>query len=122
MILPSGIRPPNPAELLGSKTMEALVEEWRREFDFVLFDTPPVAIVTDGVVLSPLMDAILLIVRINKTSRLALKESYSRLGMVSRKLIGIIVNDMDLAKQYYGYGYGSYRKYYTYYESKEESQ
>jgi len=51
-----------------------------------------------------------------------LKESYSRLGMVSRKLIGIIVNDMDLAKQYYGYGYGSYRKYYTYYESKEESQ
>ena len=102
--------------------MEALVEEWRREFDFVLFDTPPVAIVTDGVVLSPLMDAILLIVRINKTSRLALKESYSRLGMVSRKLIGIIVNDMDLAKQYYGYGYGSYRKYYTYYESKEESQ
>jgi capsular exopolysaccharide synthesis family protein len=122
MILPSGIRPPNPAELLGSKTMEALVEEWRREFDFVLFDTPPVAIVTDGVVLSPLMDAILLIVRINKTSRLALRESYSRLGMVSLNLKGVIVNDMDLAKQYYGYGYGSYRKYYTYYESKDEAQ
>ncbi|MGA3372927.1 MAG: polysaccharide biosynthesis tyrosine autokinase [Terracidiphilus sp.] len=122
MILPSGIRPPNPAELLGSQTMESLVEEWRREFDFVLFDTPPVAIVTDGVVLSPLMDAVLLIVRINKTSRLALRESYSRLQMVSRKLIGVIANDMDLAKQYYGYGYGSYRKYYTYYESREESQ
>jgi Mrp family chromosome partitioning ATPase len=68
------------------------------------------------------MDAVLLIVRINKTSRLALRESYSRLAMVSRKLIGVIVNDMDLAKQYYGYGYGSYRKYYTYYESKEEPQ
>jgi capsular exopolysaccharide synthesis family protein len=120
MILPSGIRPPNPAELLGSKTMEALVEEWRKEFDFVLFDTPPVAIVTDGVVLSPLMDAILLVVRMNKTSRLALRESCARLGMVSRKLTGVIVNDMDLAKQYYGYGYGSYRKYYTYYESKDE--
>jgi Mrp family chromosome partitioning ATPase len=100
--------------------MEALVEEWRKEFDFVLFDTPPVAIVTDGVVLSPLMDAILLVVRMNKTSRLALRESCARLGMVSRKLTGVIVNDMDLAKQYYGYGYGSYRKYYTYYESKDE--
>jgi capsular exopolysaccharide synthesis family protein len=122
MILPSGIRPPNPAELLGSETMKSLIEEWRRDFDFVLFDTPPVAIVTDGVVLSPLMDAVLLIVRINKTSRLALTESCSRLRMVSKKLIGVIVNDMDLAKQYYGYGYGSYRKYYTYYESKEESQ
>jgi capsular exopolysaccharide synthesis family protein len=119
MILPSGIRPPNPAELLGSTTMEALVKEWRGEFDFILFDTPPVAIVTDGVVLSPLMDAVLLIARMNKTSRLALKESYSRLSLVSRKLLGVIVNDMDLAKQYYGYGYGSYRKYYTYYESKE---
>ncbi|MGD0829512.1 MAG: polysaccharide biosynthesis tyrosine autokinase [Terracidiphilus sp.] len=120
MILPSGIRPPNPAELLGSTTMEALVKEWRNEFDFILFDTPPVAIVTDGVVLSPLMDAVLLIARMNKTSRLALKESYSRLSLVSQKLLGVIVNDMDLAKQYYGYGYGSYRKYYTYYESKEE--
>jgi len=99
--------------------MEALVKEWRGEFDFILFDTPPVAIVTDGVVLSPLMDAVLLIARMNKTSRLALKESYSRLSLVSRKLLGVIVNDMDLAKQYYGYGYGSYRKYYTYYESKE---
>ena len=122
IILPAGIRPPNPAELLGSKAMATLLEEWRQEFDFVLFDTPPVAIVTDAVVLSPLMDAVLLIVRMNKTSRFPLKESCSRLDMVSRKLTGIVVNDVDLAKQYYGYGYGSYQKYYSYYDSKEESQ
>jgi Mrp family chromosome partitioning ATPase len=102
--------------------MATLLEEWRQEFDFVLFDTPPVAIVTDAVVLSPLMDAVLLIVRMNKTSRFPLKESCSRLDMVSRKLTGIVVNDVDLAKQYYGYGYGSYQKYYSYYDSKEESQ
>jgi capsular exopolysaccharide synthesis family protein len=122
IVLPAGIRPPNPAELLGSKAMQSLLEEWRQEFDFVLFDTPPVAIVTDAVVLSPLMDAILMIVRMNKTSRFPLKESCYRLNMVSRKLTGIIVNDVDLAKQYYGYGYGSYQKYYSYYGSKKESQ
>lgn len=114
-VMPSGIRPPNPAELLGSRSMEQLITEWRNEFDFVLLDTPPVAIVTDAVVLSSLVDAILFIVRMNKTSRFSLKTSLSRLEMVSQKLAGVVVNDVDLARQYYGYGYGSYQKYYSYF-------
>ncbi|HEY1256165.1 MAG TPA: polysaccharide biosynthesis tyrosine autokinase, partial [Terracidiphilus sp.] len=58
-LLPSGVCPPNPAELLGSREMGGLIEQWRKEFDFILLDTPPADIVTDAVVLSPLMDAIL---------------------------------------------------------------
>jgi capsular exopolysaccharide synthesis family protein len=121
-ILPSGIRPPNPAELLGSKTMGNLIEEWRKEFDFVVVDTPPVVVVTDAVALSPLMDAVFVVVRINQTPRFALREGCSRLSAVSRKLTGIVVNDVDIAKQYYGYGYGNHRKYYSYYVSNDESQ
>ncbi|MDR3774419.1 MAG: polysaccharide biosynthesis tyrosine autokinase [Terracidiphilus sp.] len=117
MLISAGVRPPNPAELLGSKEMESMIDEWRKEFDFVLIDTPPAAIVTDAIVLSPFADAILLIVRINKTTRFALRQAYSRLAMVSEKVTGVIMNDVEVARQYYGYG--SYQKYYSYYHTKD---
>jgi len=53
----------------------------------------------------------------NKTTRFALRQAYSRLEMVSQKFMGVILNDVDVARQYYGYG--TYSKYYSYYQSKK---
>jgi Mrp family chromosome partitioning ATPase len=111
LILPAGNSPSNPAELLGSKAMEVLLRDWRQEFDFVLFDTPPVVPVTDAVVLSPKMDAVLLVVRMDRTDRPSMEESCLRLDRAAHRITGLIANDVDFAQQYPGTaGKHSYQK------------
>jgi succinoglycan biosynthesis transport protein ExoP len=112
-VLQSGLRPPNPAELLGSSQMAAMIEELRAKFDHIVIDTAPAAIVTDPIVLSRLADVVLIIARVNRTTRFALKETIRSLSRISGRVAGIVLNDDDVAKRYYGYG--SYKRYYSYY-------
>lgn len=115
-VLPSGLRPPNPAELLGSPQMAKLLDAIREEFDHIIVDTAPVAIVADAMVLSKLVDAVLLLARLNKTTRFALADATRSLVRVSARVTGIILNDEDVARRYYGYG--NYKHYYSYYRSE----
>lgn len=116
-LLSAGARPPHPAELLGSKQMGDLIDEWRKDFDFILIDTPPAVIVTDAVVLSPFADAILLLVRLNSTHHFALSQAYARLEMVSQKFMGVILNDVNVSRQYYGNSHA--HQYDSYYQTKD---
>lgn len=119
---PAGPVPPNPAELIDSKRMGQFIEEARSRFDYVIIDTPPVAIVTDALLLAPLVDVNLFVVRQRYTSK-------NTLGLIqdlytSRKLrnLSIIINDISLTG-YYGYGlrygytmrYGGYSYGYNFY-------
>jgi len=112
-VLPSGLRPPNPAELLGSPQMSDLIRALRGEFDHVVVDTAPIAIVTDPAVLSRHADAVLLVARINRTTRFALEDARRTLARVSGRIAGIVLNDDNVARRYYGYR--GYRRYYSYY-------
>ncbi len=100
---PSGPVPPNPAELIGSPRMSEFLQEARSRFDAVIIDTPPVGIVTDALLLGPLADVTLFIVRQKYTTRgsVAMLDEIHRKGEM--KNIAIIVNDIS-ASGYYGYG------------------
>lgn len=100
---PSGPVPPNPAELIEKDRMTIFMERARKEFDYIIFDTPPVAIVTDAILLSKFADINLFVVRQRYSSinTLELVEQLRLNGEVRN--MAIVLNDISLSG-YYGYG------------------
>ncbi len=116
-IVTSGRIPANPAEILSSAKMEQFIEDAKQKFDFLLFDSPPVASVTDAVILADMVDALIQVVRSAKSNipvTLRVKEKLSNTGA---KFLGIILNEL---KTYYD-DYSHY-KYYRYYGEETETQ
>lgn len=101
--VPSGPVPPNPAELIETEQMRLFMEKVKNEFDYIIIDTPPVAVVTDALLLAPYAALNLFIVRQRYSSRntLDLIEQLNRQGKL--KNMAIIINDISLSG-YYGYG------------------
>ncbi|MEH7180559.1 CpsD/CapB family tyrosine-protein kinase [Neobacillus vireti] len=106
-ILTSGPIPPNPAELLSSKSMEHFIEEAKNEFDLVLFDTPPLLAVADPQILANQCDASILVVFSGKTEIDLAKKSKELLENAQSKLLGVVLNHQEVAKDSYYYYYGS---------------
>jgi tyrosine-protein kinase Etk/Wzc len=100
---PSGPIPPNPAELIDTDLMRIFMERAKADFDYIIIDTPPVAIVTDTLLLTPYVDINLFIVRQRYTSRntLEMVEQLYRQGKL--KNLAIVINDINISG-YYGYG------------------
>ncbi len=122
-ILTSGPQPPNPAELLGSQTMRDFIAQWRREYDFIVIDTPPVLSVTDAVLLSADMDSVILVVRSGKTTKEALRRARDLFDQVNVRVMGAVINAVDLRSpdaHYYGYSY-SYGYSDKYYDESAEA-
>ena len=105
-LLPNTVTHPNPAELLGSASMRKLIEEMKDEYDYIVFDAPPVLPVTDAVVLSTLLDAVVLMVRFNATRSSDASRAMDHLKRVGTKVVGTIINCVSMKKNLYGYGYG----------------
>lgn len=101
-LLTSGPLPPRPADLLGSRRMEALIARLRTEADIVLFDTPPVVAVTDAAVLAPRVDGVLLVLQAGHTRRDRAREARQMLEKVKAHIIGVVLNN---ARPEAGYGY-----------------
>ena len=115
-LLASGHAPPNPSELLGSGGMRAAVEAARERFDVVIFDSPPLLAVTDAAVLATQVDGVVLIVRMQKSQREAVRRAVAQLRQVGARVLGAVVNAVTQRQgRYYG-GYGYY--YYSYYGSE----
>lgn len=111
--IPAGPIPPHPSELLSSTWMRDLLKRWREEYDYVVFDSPPVISVTDAVLLSVQTDATILIIRSGQTSSAHVRRTRNLLLSVKANLLGIVVNAADLASPDYYYYYGSKYRYYT---------
>lgn len=103
-IVTSGPLPPNPAETLMSEYTSVLMEELKKQFDYIIMDAPPIGIITDAQLLSVYADAILYLVRqkVTQKHQLSIVEELYRTGKMRN--IGIVVN--DIVSKYYGYGYG----------------
>jgi len=110
-LINAGPVPPNPMELLGSDKMDGLIKDLRQNFDYVLFDTPPILAVTDALALGSKLDGIILIVWGEKTSREALKRAKEKLNMVGIKILGVVLNNIVIRKHDYHYRHGYYRYY-----------
>ncbi len=114
-IIPSGPRPPNPAEMLGSAQCRTALDKLNEAFDLVIIDTPPVVAVTDAVVLANDVDGVILVIKSFKVARDLVLQAKRQLVDVEARLIGVILNDFDIQRKSYGYYY-----YYTYYGSDRE--
>lgn len=103
-IVSSGPLPPNPAETLMNEHVPNLIEELKKEFDYIIMDAPPVGIIADAQLLSRYADVTLYLVRQKITQKDQLKIVEDLYQTKKMKNIGIVVN--DIVSKYYGYGYG----------------
>jgi capsular exopolysaccharide synthesis family protein len=120
-ILPAGPIPPQPAELLGSTVMKDHLARWRSEFEHIIIDTPPCLSVTDAVVLSPEADRIILVARAGKTTKVALRRACDLLLQVNARVMGIVLNALNMrsGEGYYYYS-GGYSNHYYNEEPRED--
>ncbi|HWR21409.1 MAG TPA: polysaccharide biosynthesis tyrosine autokinase, partial [Verrucomicrobiae bacterium] len=117
-LLPAGQSPLNPAELLGSERMSATLDLLTQQFRYVIIDSPPVLGFTDSVLLSTLVEGTLFVIRAGKTSRDAAQRAVGTLDAVNAKILGVVLNHLNLQ----GNGYSYYQDYHDYYRRKSEHQ
>ena len=120
-VLPAGTPPPNPAELLASANMKDVLDQLKEQFDHIVIDTPPSLSVTDAVVLSPRADAVVLVIRSGQTTKQALRRARDILMQVNAKVVGVLLNAVDLSSPDYYYYYEYQGKYARYYRDDESS-
>jgi len=116
--IPTGPIPPNPADLLSSRRLSEALTTLRREYKFIVIDSPPVMAATDPVILSVLADGVLLVVRSGKTSKDAFLRARELLAGVKCRLLGVVLNAVDSSSPDYYYSY----RYYPYSYGKEKSR
>jgi polysaccharide biosynthesis transport protein len=102
-VLTSGTLPPNPAEMVGSSHMTALIRQLAQQFDVVLLDTPALLAVTDAAVLAPAVDGVLLVVRRAQAQQEAVHATREQLANVKARLVGLVVNGVEQDHAYYYY-------------------
>src|SRR5205814_7499753 len=112
VVLASGPTPPNPSELLGSGQMKALLAQFRKGFEYIVLDTPPVNAVTDASVLAASADAAILVIDTNKATFPAVQHAKQALERVNARLIGTVMNKLRASggsyyHTQYAYGYGT---------------
>jgi capsular exopolysaccharide synthesis family protein len=118
-VLLSGDIPPNPTLLLSSQRFASFIDELKKEYDLILFDTPPTLLVTDTLIISKYADTTLYVVRSGLTEKKLI--SYSSKLNEDKKIInmGYVINAIDFSSSYgYGYGY-NYNYGYGYGYNKE---
>jgi capsular exopolysaccharide synthesis family protein len=106
--LSCGSTPPNPTELVGSKRMYTTLANLKERYDFLLIDAPPVMPVSDAVILSTMVDGVVLVVRGQHTQKQLVKEAASQLGNGSGKILGVVLNRVDIREA----EYSGYKQYY----------
>ena len=109
-LLVCGDRPPNPSEMLGSEKMGRLIDFLAQRYEFVLFDSPPLLIISDALVLAQRVDGVLLVVRGGKTSRTSLEAAVELLSNAKTEIMGIVLNDVNFRRERFYSAYSS--KYY----------
>lgn len=105
-IIPVGTMPPNPTELLFSERLSQLIDELRKEYDYIFIDCPPVEIVADASIISKLVDMTLFIVRAGLLERSMLPEIERFYTEEKYKNMSLILNATDGGSGRYGYKYG----------------
>ena len=107
-ILTSGPIPPNPAELIGSDQMANLLKKLQNHYTHVVVDSPPITSFTDGVLIASMVDGVILVVHSGKSSRQIVRRSKQLLHDVGARILGVVLNNVNLRSQDNYYHYQSY--------------
>lgn len=94
-VLLSGDIPPNPSELLGSKKMKELIISLKDHYDVILVDTPPIGVVSDGVIVSSLFTEMILVIRANQTRQESIESAMSQLKFAGANVLGFVLNGVE---------------------------
>lgn len=116
-LLGTGPTPPNPAELLGSSYLRDLIADARSRYDQIIFDGPPILLVSDALVLAGAVDGVVMVCRFRSTSRGALLRARGQLDAINARVLGAVLNGVRSTRG--GYYRKSYRAFYEY-QAEEE--
>jgi len=110
-LLPSGIFPTNPTELLAKDRFEKLIQAFKSSFEYVIIDTPPIGSVIDAAVIAKQCDGTLFVLASDKTSRREVRSMVGQMRSANPNILGIVLNKVDVhGSSYYG---KKYKGYYT---------
>ncbi len=110
--IPAGPVPPNPSELIGSNLFKEMIKLLGNRFDHVVLDSPPALGFADSIILSAIVDGVVLVVLGGKTPRETLQRAKEILYQVNAKILGVVINRVDIQRSDYGYYYYRYHYYY----------
>ena len=113
-VLLSGIKPPNPAELVSSESMREVLERVSRFADFVLVDAPPLLVASDALALATKVAGVVLVAGYGKADRQSAKHAVELLRKVNARISGLVINNIAPSTRY------SYYQYYYYSPPPEE--
>jgi len=118
-IIPSGVAPPNPLDLLSSERFGEILKELSQKYEYIVIDSAPTIAVSDALVLAKYASGVLYVVKANATPYQLVREGLKRLRQIKAPVHHLVLNQLDIHKpsKYYGYGYGYGKNYYGYYKS-----
>ena len=105
-VVVAGPLPPNPTDLIESERMREVLRQAARDYEFVVVDTPPTAVVPDAIPLVTQVDGVVVVGRLGKSTRESLSQLRRQLDHLGAPTLGVVVNDVALRSSGYGYGYG----------------
>jgi len=127
-VITSGVIPDNPSEILGSNAMREFIKLVKKNYDIILFDTPPLLAVTDAAVLARETDGVVIVASAGSTQVNALKPVTQYLNSVGTKILGVVLNNYDIRQvvgrrsSYYQYGYYGYESGYYHKDEKNKDE
>jgi len=119
-IMASGDIPPNPSELLASNRMTKLMDQLKKDYDYIVVDLPPVTVVSDALAVSKNLDGAVMVVRSGVSDQHMLAEALRQLEMVNVPVLGFVYRENEANSKKYGGRYG--KKYYKYYNAYEKKK
>ena len=108
-VLPAGIIPPNPNELLSSIKMNTIIMELSKVFNYIIIDLPPINVVSDGLAISKLLSGVVMVVRRNYCDQYSLSKAMEKMDFLKVKILGFVFNDSN-SNDFKNKKYGSYDK------------
>lgn len=117
-LLPCGPIPPNPAELLHTARFGKMLADLKQQYDIIILDSPPVGVVIDAAIIGPQVDGAIVVAESGSTALDAMSQALRQMRDVGTKILGCVLNNVDLAKET---GYGGYYYYRPgYYNERHE--
>ncbi len=105
-VICAGTLSPNPSEMVASESLAGLISEFKKVYDYIILDTPPVNPVSDALSLIPLSDGVVMVIRPKYTDRKEVHRAIGQIEFVGGKILGAVANGVQRGKHLYGKKYG----------------
>lgn len=108
-LMMSGKSPVNPSELLSGEAFENIIKQLKKEFDYIIIDTPPISVGADASIIGRVVDGVVLVVRNDYVKKITIQRCKQDIIRNGGKLLGVVLNRVNKYQDDYYYGYyGSY--------------